>query len=427
MKSNALSQMARRSEPPAISWLMALTLSRPQMISLAAGFTDNESLPVAETRELIDEVLRSPRAARPALQYGSTTGEPKLRELTARDVRVLDGATDAAPYSPDRMVITNGSQQMLYMVTEALCDEGDIVLVEDPSYFVYLAILQSRGVRGRGVRLTPDGIDLARLEAVLEGLKCSGEIRRVKMLYLVSYFQNPAGVTTTLAKKTAALELLRKYEKFAGHPIYLLEDAAYRELRFQGDDVKSALSIRGCANRVIYAGTYSKPFASGMRVGFGLLPEPVYTAVVRIKGNHDFGSSNLPQQVLARAIASGRYEHHLDALRKRYGRKARTMRAAMKQYFPPEATWWEPSGGLYFWAQLPKSLPSGANSRLFKAAVARDILYVPGGLCYVDDPSRPKPDHEMRLSFGGGRLEEIQMGIERLGSVLRKMLKSSKR
>jgi 2-aminoadipate transaminase len=427
MKPSALSKMARRSEPPAISWLMALTLSRPQMISLAAGFTDNESLPLAETRALMDEVLKSPKIARPSLQYGSTTGDPRLRELTARDIRQLDAApASALAYSPGRMIITNGSQQMLYLVTEALCDEGDIVLVEDPSYFVYLAILQSRGVLGRGVRLTPDGIDLEQLERRLESLKRTGEIRRVKMLYLVSYFQNPTGATTSFAKKSAALDLLRQYEKAAGHPIYLLEDAAYRELRFAGDDVKSALAVRGRADRVIYAGTYSKPFASGMRVGFGLLPEPVYTAVERIKGNHDFGTSNLPQQLLARALASGRYERHLVTLRHRYARKAGVMRAALKQYFPPQATWWEPSGGLYFWSQLPPSLRSGAKSKLFKAAIARDLLYVPGELCYVDDPARAKPDHEMRLSFGGGKLDEIQIGIERLGSVLRKLLKSKR-
>ena len=335
-------------------------------------------------------------------------GDPRLRELTARQVARLDDAPPSAPaFSPDRMIITNGSQQMLYMATEALCDEGDIVLVEDPTYFVYLGILQSHGLRGRGVRLTPDGLDLEQLAAVLERLKRTGEIRRVKMLYLVTYFQNPTGATTSFEKKSAALALLRKYEKAAGHPIYLLEDAAYRELRFEGEDIKSALAARGGADRVIYAGTYSKPFASGMRVGFGLLPEPVYTAVARIKGNHDFGTSNLPQQVLARAIASGRYDHHLIALRKRYARKARVMLAAMKQYFPQEVTWWQPAGGLYYWAKLPPSLPSGAKSRLFKSAIARDILYVPGVLCYVDDPARPKPDHEMRLSFGGGKLEDI--------------------
>ncbi len=138
MKHVALSRLGRRSEPPAISWLMEVALSRPQMISLAAGFTDNETLPVTETRELVEEVLKSRKNGRPSLQYGMPAGDPMLRTLTARDCRLKDGApAEDQAYSADRMIITNGSQQMLYMVTEALCDEGDIVLVEDPTYFVY--------------------------------------------------------------------------------------------------------------------------------------------------------------------------------------------------------------------------------------------------------------------------------------------------
>jgi 2-aminoadipate transaminase len=423
MKHGALSKLGRRSEPPAISWLMEMTLARPQMISLAAGFTDNETLPVDEVRAVMGGLMKSRAAARSALQYGSTAGDTTLRQITARDCRRLDGAATADPaYAAERIIITNGSQQMLYMATEALCDEGDIVLVEDPTYFVYLGILQSHGIRGRGVRMTPDGIDVEHLARVLERLKKNGEIRRLKMLYLVSYYQNPTGVTTSFAKKAAALKLLRSYERAAGHPIYLLEDAAYRELRFKGEDVKSALAAKG-ADRVIYSSTYSKPFATGMRVGFGLMPEPVYTAVARIKGNHDFGTANLTQQILLRAMTSSRYEKHLTVLRARYARKARVMVTAMKQYFPPEVTWWEPQGGLYYWAQLPKSLASGAKSKLFRTAVARDILYVPGDLCYVDDPTRRKPDHEMRLSFGGVTEAHLRAGIERLGSVLRKMLK----
>ena len=212
-------------------------------------------------------------------------------------------------------------------------------------------------------------------------------------------------------------------KKRRGIRIFLLEDAAYRDLRFKGADVKSALAAKGFANRVIYAATYSKPFASGTRVGFGILPEPVYTAVVRIKGNHDFGTSNLLQQLLARAISSGRYEQHLSALQQRYVRKAQTMLKALKQYFPSEVHWMEPEGGLYFWARLPQPMRSGVKSKLFRTAVTRDILYVPGELCYANDPTRRKPDNAMRLSFGGGSLENISAGIERLGGVLHKQMK----
>ena len=422
MKRSALSQLGRRTGEPPISWLMKMSLDRPQLISLAAGFTDNESLPVRDARELLDSVLGTPKTGRPALQYGSTPGDATLRRLTAEHLAALDGvsAKNSAAHTADRTLITHGSQQLLYMTTEALCDPGDIVLVENPTYFVYLGIMQSHALRARGVKLANDGLDLAHLETVLESLKRSGELPRVKILYLVTYHQNPTGITTSHAKKLGALELLRRYEKFAGHPIYLVEDAAYRELRFAGDDVKSALATK-FSERVIYAGTYSKPFATGARVGFGLLPEPVLTAVRRIKGNHDFGTANLLQQLLARALGGPRYATHLGELRARYARKAAVMVQAIREHFPANIAWDEPRGGLYVWARLPKKIKSGAKSKLFQAALAHDVLYVPGELCYAADPTRAKPNHEMRLSFGGATLADITRGIERLGAVLTEM------
>lgn len=433
----ALSQLAGRTPEPPISWLMAATLARPKLISLAAGFTDNESLPVREVRESLQDILRSVKTGRPALQYGSTRGDPVLRELTARHLHRLDlgGGTARRPNyqgrqpavlsgvcSADRVLITGGSQQLLYMTCEALCDPGDIVLVEDPTYFVFLGILQSHGLRARGVRLAADGLDLDQLERVLEQLKRRGELRRLKMLYLVSYFQNPTGLTTNFAKKAGALKLLRKYERAAGHPIYLLEDAAYRELQFAGEEVRSALMAAGGGNRVIYAGTYSKPFATGLRVGFGILPEPVLTAVARIKGNHDFGTANLLQQTLVRALASGRYDRHLRVLRQRYARKADVMQAALGKHFPPQVEWARPGGGMYFWARLPRGVSAGLKSKLFRAARRADVLYVPGELCYAEDATRRKPAHEMRLSFGHASEKNIREGIRRLGAVLRNVL-----
>jgi 2-aminoadipate transaminase len=418
----ALSALGRRTAPPAISWLMKTALARPKLISLAAGFTDNATLPTEISRKLLDEILRSPKTGRPALQYGTTAGEEPLRQLTAVHLQKLDGGHDRA-HAPERTIITGGSQQLLYMTLEALCDEGDIVLVEDPTYFVFLSILQSRGIGARGVKLERDGIDLAQLETVLERLKKSGELRRVKALYLVTYFQNPTGATSSLAKKRAVLKLLKKYERATGHPLYLIEDAAYRELRFDhGADVPTALTLSGAKNRVIYAGTYSKPFATGVRVGFGILPEPVYTAVLRIKGNHDFGTANLLQHLLARALATGNYDRHVAKIRKNYARKAQVMKRALAEHFPADVEIWEAGGGLYFWARLPKGVPTGVKSKVFQTALKNDVLYVPGELCYADDSSRRKPANEMRLSFGSASEENIRAGIKRLGAGLRKFI-----
>src|SRR5258705_8447562 len=419
MRSTGLSELARRTAEPAISWLMQLTLDRPKLISLAAGFTDSEALTVNEAAELLHEVLKPGKRGQTALQYGSTAGDPRLRERTLQRLEKLDGARMG--YTPDNVIITHGSQQLLYILTEALCDPGDIVLVEDPTYFVYLDLLQSHGIRARTVRLTPDGLDLYHLAAVLEDLKRKGELRRVKMLYQVTYFQNPTSFTSAFANKVAALQLLRKYEKGSGHPIYFLEDAAYRELRFEGVDELSALAAQEHRDRVLYAGTYSKPFATGARVGFGILPEPVLTTVLRIKGNHDFGTSNLLQQLLLCALETCKYESHLGDIQKRYGRKAKLMTVAMKSHFPSSVAWTEPQGGLYVWATLPPGQSAGVKSKVFRMALSRDVLYVPGELCYADDPGRRKPNRDLRISFGGAADADIPIGIARLGTILREL------
>jgi 2-aminoadipate transaminase len=451
MKNTALSAQGRRTTEPPISWLMHAALSRPRLISLAAGFTDNASLPVAEARAALNQILRSPRTGQPALQYGTTAGDATLRKLTSEHLQKLDrqaaapasGSSpvpaaqsgtqirDAKAYSTDRLLITSGSQQLLYMTAEALCDEGDIVLVEDPTYFVYLSILQSRGLRARGIRLERDGLDLAHLQSVLQSLKRRGELRRVKMLYLVSYFQNPTGATTSFVKKIEALKLLKRFEPAAGHLIYLLEDAAYRDLSFFGRSARpvgpavsppSALAVPGASERVIYTGTFSKPFATGARVGYGIFPESVFATVKHIKGNHDFGTANLLQHFFVQVLASGSYGKHVARLQKVYARKARVMRQMLKKHFPANVEWWEPEGGLYFWVRLPHHIPTGLKSLFFQTALKNDVLYVPGELCYAEDAARRKPDHEMRLSFGSATEEDIRAGIERLGRVLRRFL-----
>jgi len=423
MKGSALSQLGRRTAEPPITWLMREALVRPGLISLAAGFTDNPSLPVVETREIMADMLRTAKTGQPPLQYGTTAGDETLRKLTSRRLAQLDGRpAKAKAYQPSRMMITHGSQQLLYILTEILFDPGDIVLVEDPSYFVYLGITQSHGLRARSIPMEEDGIDLPHLEATLEALKQSGELPRLKALYLVSYHSNPTGTTTVASKKADALKLLRRYEKAAGHPIYLLEDAAYRELRFSGEDTPSALTMDRAGDRVIYTSTYSKPFATGVRIGYGLLPEPLLTAALRVKGNHDFGTTNFLQQLISRALSSGAYETHVQTLRTRYAKKAGAMVRACRKHLPENVKWTNPTGGLYVWARMPARVKTDLKSQLFAAALKQKMIYVPGNLCYANDPTRRKPNREIRLSFGSESIKNIEEGIARLGRALKKVI-----
>lgn len=413
----ALSALGSRASAPEIAELMRISLERPNVVSLAAGFTDSRSLPGEEVRSIVESILSDPDMARSALQYGVTPGDQELRALTLERIRKAD-RTSGVVDSVSNSMITTGSQQFLYLTREALLDPGDILLVEDPTYFVILGLLANTGVAARGVATDSEGISLERLVATLERLRSEGDLSKVKALYLVTYCQNPSGRTTAFHRKKEALRILSEFEQDAGHPIYLIEDAAYRELRFGVDDPPSALSDSDHGHRVIYTGTYSKPFSTGLRVGFGVVPEELVSPILNLKANHDFGTPTFNQAIMKHALKTGVYDTYTSQLRERYSVKSEIMRGALSASFGDRARYEDPKGGLYYWVDLGASVETSMDSRFFRTALEKEALYVPGCLCYCDDPSRARPNREMRLSFGGAKDEDIPIGIERLAATL---------
>jgi len=407
------SALARRSAEPPISWLMKLALDRPDLISLAAGFTDNGTLPVEEVRQITRDILRRPQTARPALQYGTSLGLPQLRhEIWRRWQRQDQIAGRRSPVTANDVIVTNGSQQLLYLITEVLCDSGDVVLVEDPTYFVYLGIIEAMGIRAVGFGSTSS------LKSKLESLKRRRLLPRLKLLYLVTYFQNPTGRTWSLDAKRETLDIVKRYERAAGHTLYIVEDAAYRDLRFEGQDIPSFKTLDPGNARVGYTNTLTKPFATGIKIGYGILPPALMRAVLHSKGNHDFGSSNFLQAVLGRALAGGLYERHLPRIAAAYRRKRDVMVAQLCASFPNRARYEKPHGGLYVWVELDSRVKTGLKSKLFQRALDAGVLYVPGELCYCSDPSRPIPQNGIRLSFGGPTIQQIQKGVRLLADAL---------
>lgn len=390
---------------------MKLALERRNLISFAAGFTDSETLPVEEVATLARKILSRPKTARAALQYGTTIGLPELRYELFRRWQKQDGDSKSQ-ISADDVVVTSGSQQLLYLISEVLCDPSDIVLVEDPTYFVYLGIVEAMGLRAYGFN------SIVNLKLRLEDLKQRRLLRRLKLLYLVTYFQNPTGHTWSFNEKREALAIVKHYERAAGHPIYIVEDAAYRDLRFEGDDVPSFKSLDLRNERIIYTNTLTKPFATGIKLGYGILPAALMRAVLRSKGNHDFGSSNFLQTILAGALAEGLYEHHLPKIAAGYRRKCDAMITGLDESFPKSARYERPTGGLYVWVELEPRVKTGAKSRLFKRALDAGVFYVPGEMCYCSDRSRPVPQNCMRLSFGAPTVPEIKKGIRLLADAL---------
>jgi 2-aminoadipate transaminase len=404
------SASARRTTEPPISWLMELTLDRPDLISLAAGFTDNETLPVKEIEQITRAILRRPKIARAALQYGTTIGLPQLRNAILRRWQKQDQFTPRQSITDDHVIITNGSQQLLYLVTEVLCDPGDIVLVEDPTYFVYLGIIEALGMRAFGFS------SISNLKSRLEQLKRRRQLSRLKLLYLVTYFQNPTGRTWSLEQKREALAIVKHYERAAGHPIYIVEDAAYRDLRFEGGDVPSFKSLDPRSERVVYTNTLTKPFATGIKIGYGILPPALLSAVLHSKGNHDFGSSNFLQTILAQALATGLYDRHLPEIAGAYRRKRDAMITELDARLRESARYRRPSGGLYVWLELGSRVKTGVKSNLFRRALDAGVLYVPGEMCYCRDHARPIPQNCIRLSFGAPTVQQIRKGIRLLAA-----------
>jgi 2-aminoadipate transaminase len=258
-----------------------------------------------------------------------------------------------------------------------------------------------------------DGLDTDALEDLLRRLERSGEIARLKMIYTVDYFQNPTGRTLSLPRRPRLVELARRFSR--GHRILVLEDAAYRELRFDGPDLPSVKSFDEGNEYVATAYTFSKPCAPGLKTGYGLLPRDLVGPVLRLKGGHDFGSNNFAQHVLDRLLETGAYHRHAARLAGVYRAKRDAMLAALDREFGdwPEVRWTRPAGGLYVWLTFPESIDTGPSGPLMQAALKHGVLYVPGEFGHVSEEG-PVPTCEARLSFGVAAPEELAEGVRRL-------------
>ena len=418
-----MSAASARTEPPVISEFMQTALANPGLISLAAGFVDQASLPVEAVARITGEIFADLVLGRKALQYGTTIGDPTLRReviaLLERNERVEAG-TFAAIYP--RVVMTTGSAQLLYLVAEALLDPGDIVLVEAPTYFVFLGVLETRGVRVIGIPIDEGGMRLDALESTLADLEARGDLGRVKMIYTVSEHSNPSGISLAEDRRGPLVELARRWSS-AGH-IFILEDAAYRGLNYEGDEPASVWRHDPEGETVILARTFSKTFSPGIKLGFGVLPASLLDAVVNLKGNHDFGTTNLSQQVMAHALADGTYERHIGTLLGMYRRKRDVMLAALDEHFASfegAVTWTRPRGGMFLWLEAPSHLDLGTKGPVVATCLERGVLYIPGAFAFPSEPTAA-PRNYARICFGVPSEADLVEGVRRLAAAFEECL-----
>lgn len=420
----ALSKRCEGAARGAISFLMQQAVENPGVLSLAAGLVDPASLPVQTTQQAAERLFADDRRTRQALQYGTTTGADRLRKPLARLLQRLEAeAGSECTVSPGDLLLTTGSQQFLSLTAEVLFDPGDICLVSAPTYFVMLGVLDGVGVRAIPVPADDEGMRMDALEKTLSEIAARGELNRVKLIYLVSNYENPSGVSLSVERREEAVAIAQRWSK--QQRIYILDDAAYRELRYDGPPTPSVMSFDARREHVLYTQTFSKSYAPGLRVGFGAVPAELLPHFSARKGNEDFGSANFNQHLLANVFEADLYEPHVEQVRAAYRAKRDAMLTAADEFFAdiPGVSWVRPQGGLYVWMTLPDHITTDFDSPLFATAVKNhNVMYVPGVLAYAADENGHKPNSQMRLSFGVQTPENLTEGIRRLSLAVREML-----
>ena len=416
----ALSERWRLGSRQAISFLMEQGVDNPDILTLGAGLVDSETLPVAEVAQLVSEICSDPGEGRAALQYGSTPGSPRLRAALIQHLARLENCDPAQlNIAPDKLLLTTGSQQLLSLLCEVLFNPGDIAFVAAPTYFVFLGTLAGVGAQAIPIRSDHHGMVMDDVERELARLEAAGELHRVKMLYLVSDFENPSGVCLSAERRQQAVAIAKKWSR--QQRIMILEDAAYRELRYSGDPIPSIWSFDTDRQHVILAQTFSKSFSPGLRVGYGVVPAELAGPLGDRKGNEDFGSAHFNQHLLARACESGVYARHVGRVRQAYTLKRDAMLAAADRYFSdlPGVSWVRPDGGLYVWMTLPDHVSTSFDGPLFRHATREEqVMYVPGDLCY-SGAMESRPRNQMRLSFGVLDPVLIDEAMQRLARAVR--------
>lgn len=381
--------------PSAIREILKFTAD-PEVISFAAGNPAPEAFPAEIIAKISAEILEKEPIN--ALQYSVTEGYAPLRKRLESDLRKKGMFAD-----DDMVIVTAGAQQAIEVTAKILCNEGDVILCEDPSFIGSLNAFRSYGVRLVGISTDENGILPEKLE---EALKSEPN---VKFLYTIPNFQNPTGNTTSLERRQAVLALAKKYG------VYILEDNPYGDLRFAGEPVPCFKEMDADGN-VLYAGTFSKTLAPGLRVGYLCgVSEPVSKAVVGLQTS-TVHTNIWAQMVAYRFLETVDFDEHLKRLQGIYRHKYTLMAENLAKTMPDFITYSKPEGGLFIWATMPEKYDMNA---FCVEAVKRKVAVVPGNAFCADEKA---VSHSFRLNYSTPTDEQIVKGCEILGKCAKELL-----
>lgn len=365
----------------------------PEVISFAAGSPAPEALPVKELEQISAELLaEEPNVA---FQYGVTEGYAPLRE----EVRKILAEKGCFNPEYDDVIITSGAQQANELSAKTLCNEGDVLLAESPSFIGSLNAFRSYHVDLKGVPLENDGINIGELERLLsEG--------GVKLVYLIPNFQNPTGNTMSWEKRKKTYELCSEYGAV------ILEDNPYGDLRFAGEDIPSVKTLDDCG-RVIYSGTFSKILSPGIRVGYVCAHKDIIQKIIVCKQVADVHTAMWSQMLAYRFLKRFDLNEHLKKLRRVYEHKTTLMLSEIKKNFSHRIEYTKPQGGLFVWCTLPEGTTSEDITEFCTSAV-RDykVAIVPGTAFTINESDETR---SFRMNFSTSSDEDIIKGCEILG------------
>lgn len=370
--------------------------SDPEVISFAAGNPAPEAFPVDEIDRISKEIfVQDPILA---LQYSITEGYPKLREQLKAWMQ-REGNFDP---ERDELIITSGAQQANELTAKVLCDEGDTLVCEAPSFIGSLNAFKSYNVDLHGVTLDEDGINIEELEKVLKE-------KNVRLIYLIPNFQNPTGRTTSLEKRKQVYELAKKYGAV------ILEDNPYGDLRFAGENVKSIKSLDK-DGIVVYSGTFSKVLAPGIRVGYVSGPKEIIQKIIVCKQVSDVHTNIWAQVLASKFLEQCNMDQHLITLRAIYKHKCNLMISEMEKNFSSKIKFEKPEGGLFIWCTLPEDCDMMAFCN--KAVQEYKVALVPGTAFMVNETDKTT---SFRMNFSTPTDEQLVKGCEMLGKLSKEM------
>jgi len=363
---------------------------REGVINFSHGAPPHEFLPMKNVRDAINTILD--RDGAHALNYEMPQGYPPLRYAVRDYVSALGIQTNA-----DNVLITGGAQQAIDLVVQALLNEGDTLVVTNPTYIGILDIARTRRINVHSIPIDEEGIRLDILENYLIE-------HQPKAIYIQPSFQNPTGIVMPLYRRRQLLNLAAEYN------VTIIEDGVYHEFRFEGESLPPLKSLDD-ANCVIYVNAFTKTLIPGMRIGYLIANSVHFERLVRVKLSADISTPTLNQRVIHLLLQRGVLAQQLQRNNRELLRRRNAALLAAETYFPEGSQWSIPEGGLYLWVKLPKPGPNA--SQLFVSALQRDVAFTIGNVFYTNGCG----NYRIRINYAIQQPDAIDEGFNRLGKV----------